>query len=58
MTVNSQEKMFHMKRLKKITTTKNKPENRTKPEIHKELNLTPYGVHKTQDRSQNAPEWR
>ena len=50
--------MFHMKRLKKITTTKNKPENRTKPETHKELNLTPYGVHKTQDRSQNAPEWR
>ena len=25
MTSNSQEKMFHMKRLKKITTTKNKP---------------------------------
>ena len=58
MTFNSQEKMFHMKRLKTITITKKQTKNRTKPETHKGFNSTPYGVHKIQDRSQNAPEWR
>ena len=59
MTFNSQEKMFHMKRLKTITITKKQTKNRTKPETHKGLNSTPlkyeFTKHKTDGKTH---QWR
>ena len=55
MTSNSQEKIFWHEKIKENNHNTKQTKNRTKPETHKGLNLTPYAVHKTQDRSQNAP---